>query len=138
MLTVKTGVVSGKGLIPDIRLRHHMLQVYLVSKVGVLDVLHQPVLGPLKLVDVHGGGHLFEPGAEDDMLLLMLLAVVPGEVKRVTEFLLFGVEMVSHKILKFVHEALIVEVTLNGQQTLKESDVLGVHLDILQETICFD
>ena len=90
MLTVNTGVVSGKGLVPDIRLRHHMLQMSLVSKIGVLDVLHQPVLGPLELVDVHGGGHLVEPGAEDDVLFLVLLAVIPREIKRVTEFFLFS------------------------------------------------
>ena len=61
VLTVDTGVVSGEGGVPDVGLRHLVLQVSLVAKVGVLDVLHQPVLGPLELVDVDRGGHLVEP-----------------------------------------------------------------------------
>ena len=134
VLTVDSGIVSGEGLVPDVGLRYLMLQMSLVAEVSVLDVLHQPVLGPLELVDVYGGGNLVEPRAENDVLLLVLLAVVPGEVKGVTEFLLFGVEMVSHKVLKFVNEVLIVEVALNGQHGLEKSDVFGVHLDVLQET----
>ena len=70
------------------------------------------------------------------MFPLVLLTVVPGEVKGVTEFLLLGVEMVSHQVLKFVNEVLVVEVALNGQHGLEKSHVLRVHLDVLQETRC--
>ena len=133
MLSINPGVICGKGGIPDIGLGNLVLKVPLVSKVCVLDMLHQPVLGPLEFLNVHRRGHLVEPGAEYDVLLLVLLAVVPGKVERVTELLLLGVEMISHQLLEVVHKVLIVEVTLNRQHGLKETDVLGVHLNILHE-----
>ena len=90
-------------------------------------------VSPLHLGDIHGSLHLGEFSTENDVLLLVLLAVVPGKVERVTELLLLGVEMISHQLLEVVHKVLIVEVTLNRQHGLKETDVLGVHLNILHE-----
>ena len=137
VFTIKTRVVSGEGGVPDIGLRHLMLQSSLVAKVCVLDVLHQPVLGPLELLDVHRGRHLVEPGAEDYVLLLVLRAVVEWEVHRVTEFFLLSIEVVSYQFLKFVNKVLVVEVTLNGPHRVKESNMLLVHLDILKGKVYY-
>merc|ERR1719369_2014903 len=80
MFIVKPGVISSKGFIPHIRLWDWMLKVPLVSKISVFDVLCKPVLSPLDLLILDWSIHLDKSLTEQHMFLLMLLAVVPGEV----------------------------------------------------------
>ena len=58
-----------------------MLQVSSVAKVSVLNVLCKPVLSPLHLFMINRCSHLSKAFAEEHMLLLVFLAVVPWEVK---------------------------------------------------------
>merc|ERR1719508_594643 len=78
MLLIKPVVISRKTLIPYIGLRHFMLQMSLVAKVCVLEVLSKPILSPLDLYIINRCMHLGKAFAKLDMLLLVFLAVLPG------------------------------------------------------------
>merc|ERR1712126_658307 len=101
-----------------------MLKVPLVSKISVLDVLSKPVLSPLDLLIIDWSIHLDKSLTEQDVFLLMLLAIVPWQVNGVTELFLFIIEMVPHKLLKLVNFCLLIGVLLNLQHNLEESLVL--------------
>jgi len=58
---VEPAVVNLERLIPHVGLRGLVLQCSLVAKVGVLDVLGKPVLGPLDLAQVDGSVHPDKP-----------------------------------------------------------------------------
>merc|ERR1712126_785007 len=121
---VKSGVISSKGFIPHIRLWYWMLKVPLVSKISVLDMLSKPVLSPLDLLIIDWSIHLDKSLTEQDVFLLMLLAIVPWQVNGVTELFLFIIEMVPHELLKLVNFCLLIGVLLNLQHNLEESLVL--------------
>ena len=65
------------------------------------------------------------------MLLLVLLAVVPGEVDGVTELLLLIVEVFPHPLLQDVDLLLVGGVSLHSQQQLKQDEMLAVHLAVI-------
>ena len=90
-----------------------MLQMSPVAKVCIFDVLSKPILSPLYLHMINWCVHLGKSFAELDMLLLVFLAVVPGQVQGVTELSLLIVEMVSHQLLQLVNLALIRRIVLH-------------------------
>ena len=90
-----------------------MLQMSLVAKVCVLDVLSKPILSPLDLYIINWCVHFGKTFTKLYMLLLVFLAVVPGQVQGVTELSLLIVEMVSHQLLQLVNLALIRRIVLH-------------------------
>merc|ERR1719452_342210 len=128
MLPIKPGVISCKGSIPNIRLRHFMLQMSLVAKVSILNVLSKPILSPLNLCMINWGVHLSQTFAKLDVLLLVFLAVVPGQVQGITELSLLIVEMISHQLLKFVNLCLVRRIVLNSQHDFKQANMLIIEL----------
>merc|ERR1719452_169346 len=75
VLTIKPGVISCKGSIPNIWLRHFMFQMSLVSKVSIFNMLRKPILSPLHLCIINWSVHLGQTFAKLDVLLLVFLAV---------------------------------------------------------------
>ena len=66
------------------------------------------------------------------MLLLVFLAVVPGQINGVTELALLIVEMVSHQLLQLVHLTLVIRMVLNIQHDCKQALVLFIQLLVLK------
>ena len=108
-----------------------MLQMASVAKVSVLYVLCKPILSPFHLVMVNWCTHLGKALTEENMLLLVLLAVVPGQVKRITELFLFIVEMGSHELLQLIHLGLVIRMVLNIQHNPEQALVLLIQLLVL-------
>ena len=127
-------LVQGIALIPNIWLRYMMLKMAPVAKVSVLNVLSKPVLSPLHLFMINWCTHLGKAFTEQDMLLLVFLAVVPGQINGVTELALLIVEMVSHQLLQLVYLTLVIRMVLNIQHDCEQALVLLIQLILLQVT----
>jgi len=106
MLSINLRIVSGKGLIPDIWFRNRVSKFSSVAKVSVHDVLSKPVLGPFDFSIVNWSIHLGKSFTEENVLPLVVLAVIPVNVLGITELALLIDEVVSHCSLKFFNFAL--------------------------------
>merc|ERR1719508_471836 len=73
MLLIQTGVVKFERIVPNIWLRSGVMgwQLVLVAEVCVLDVLGQPVRGPVDILSRYGSGHPGQGSEENVVLLLM-------------------------------------------------------------------
>ena len=109
-----------------------MLKMSSVAKVSVLNVLSKPILSPLHLFMVDWCGHLGKAFTKQNMLFLVFLAIVPGQVNGVTELTLLVVEMVSHQLLQLVHLTLVIRMVLNIKHDCEQALVLFIKLFVLQ------
>merc|ERR1719318_491038 len=80
MLLIKSGIISSKAFIPNIWLGYNMLKMSPVAKVSVLDMLNKPILSPLHFLMADWCSQLGKTFTEQNMLLLVFLAVVPGQI----------------------------------------------------------
>ena len=132
MFIIKLFVVNSKGVVPDIGFRNRVGKLSLVAKVGVLDMLNQPVLGPLDFIDIHGSIHLGQSLAEENMLLLMVLAVLPVNVLGVTDLTFLIDKVISHHVLQVFNILLAVQVIFHSSQSIKESNMLQIKSCVLK------
>ena len=73
--------------------------------VGVLDVLRQPVLGPVDGLTVDGGLHVIK---DDPKLVMLHLVIDTVEELNITNPALFKVEVELHVLLHLVKDLLAV------------------------------
>ena len=136
MFSINLRIVSGKGFIPNIRFRHWMGQLSSVSKVSVHDVLSQPVLSPFDLTHVYRDIHLSKSFTEEDMLLFVVLAVVPGDVFGFTYMFFLMDEVFSHEILELLYFFLINKIFLHSSEGIKESNMFIIKIFVLKKEYC--
>ena len=103
-----------------------MLKMSSVAKVSVLNMLSKPILSPLHLLMVDWCMHLSKTFTEQDMFLLVFLAIVPGQINGVTKLTLLIVEMVSHQLLQLVHLTLVIWMVFNIKHDCEQSLVLFI------------
>merc|ERR1719193_1976036 len=75
-----------------------MFQLSSVFKISVLDMLSQPVLGNLDILDLCRGMDSVQGSHEFGVLPFMILAVVPVNVLSITELNLFMLKMHDHGV----------------------------------------
>jgi len=128
VFSINLRIVSGKGFIPNIRFRYWVSQLSSVSKVSVHDVLSKPVLSPFDFTQINWSIHLGKSFTEKDMLLLVVLAVVPGDFFGFADILLFMHEMFSHDILECFNFVLAHKILFNSSEGIKETNVLLIKI----------
>ena len=111
-------VVSGVGPVESL----------LVLVVSVLDVLRQPVLGPVDGLTVDGGLHVVQ---EDKELVVLHLVIHTVEVLDSTESLLLIVKMKLHVGFESVQNLLIIRIERNIKDVGKKNIMLLIKSFVL-------
>ena len=127
VLIVDPSIEDLDTVIPVIRLGHVVGQQVDVLEVGVLDVLHQPVLRPRQLRLRHRGRPLVKPAKEGAVLAKMVVDVSHGHGLLEEALLQCEVVMVLH--ICFLDVCLGV-LTLDLQDGVEESTVFIVDLGV--------
>ena len=104
------------------------IKASLVLMVSVLDVLSQPVLGPVDGLTVDGSSHVVQ---EDKELVVLHLVVNTVEVLHSTESSLLKVKMQLHVFLQFVQGSLTVRDLGDLKDVGEEDIVFGINTRVL-------
>ena len=104
------------------------IKTSLVLMVSVLDVLSQPVLGPVDGLTVDGCSHVVQ---EDKELVVLHLVVNTVEVLHSTESSLLKVKMQLHVFLQFVQGSLTVRDLGDLKDVGEEDIVFGINTRVL-------
>ena len=96
--------------------------------VSVLDVLCQPVLGPVNGLTVDGSSHVVQ---EDKELVVLHLVVNTVEVLHCTESSLFKVKMKFHVFFQFVQSSLAVRDLGHLKDVGKQDIVFRINTRVL-------
>merc|ERR1719508_327459 len=120
MLLVQTRIGKFEGIIPNVWFGSGVMgwQLVLVAKVGIPDMLGQPVRGPVDIFSRHGGGHPGQSSEENIVLLLMggCSATFSTEFK----LTLFIVKMISEGVSVDIENIYTVRILSQLLQFVKE------------------
>merc|ERR1712234_1186 len=119
VLIINLLIVSCKGFIPNIRIWRCMFQLSSVFKISVLDMLSQPVLGNLDILDLCRGMDSVQGSHEFGVLPFVILAVVPVNVLGITELNLFMLKVHDHGVFHFANQKFIKGILFYSSKVVK-------------------